>query len=70
VNAPVQKAPRIRQAVVVVHGMGEQRPLDALNEFIRAGLQPVSGQRLGQRRYYSRPDQVTDSYESRKPRAP
>jgi hypothetical protein len=70
VNAPVQKAPRIRQAVVVVHGMGEQRPLDALNEFIRAGLQPVSGKRLGQRRYYSRPDQVTDSYESRRYLAP
>lgn len=69
-SAAGQKAERIRQAVVVVHGMGEQRPLDALNEFILAGLPPENGQRRGPRRYYSRPDKVTDSYESRRYLAP
>jgi len=28
----------VRQAVVVIHGMGEQRPLETLSEFIGAAL--------------------------------
>ncbi|MEO8511580.1 MAG: hypothetical protein ABI534_10115 [Chloroflexota bacterium] len=60
------KAKRIRQAVVIIHGMGEHRPLDTLNQFIGSGLQPVEGKR----RFYSRPDQVTKSYESRRYLAP
>jgi hypothetical protein len=54
---------RIRQAVVVVHGMGEQRPLEALDEFVAAALPARPG---GARPYFSRPDRVTDSYESRR----
>lgn len=53
-----------RQAVVIVHGMGEQRPGDTLNGFINAGLAldgPVS-----RRFYYSRPDTVSDSFEARR----
>lgn len=30
----------IRQAVVVVHGMGEQLPLDTLTRFIETALEP------------------------------
>ncbi len=60
------KAKRIRQAVVIIHGMGEHRPLDTLNQFIASGLQPIEGER----RFYSRPDQVTKSYESRRYLAP
>jgi hypothetical protein len=46
--------------------MGEHRPLETLNGFIDAGLPPVAGTR----RFYSRPDGVTDSYESRRYLAP
>ena len=54
---------RVRQAVVIVHGMGEQRPLDTLNEFIGAALDPGGH---GKPEFYSRPDEVSDSYESRR----
>ena len=63
---PKQKPKRVRQAVVIIHGMGEHRPLDTLNEFITAGLRAVDGRR----RFYSRPDEVTSSYESRRYLAP
>jgi hypothetical protein len=56
-------ADKVRQAVVIVHGMGEQRPLDALNGFIHAAIPPGPH---GPRQFYSRPDEVTDSYESRR----
>ncbi|MFD3722849.1 hypothetical protein [Streptomyces sp. NPDC058674] len=56
-----------RQAVVIVHGMGEQRPLDALTGFVRSGLPPDES---GHRRYVSRPDIVTGKYESRRFVAP
>lgn len=58
---------RPRQAVVIVHGMGEQRPLDTLTEFIGAAME---ADRYGRRLFYSRPDQVVDSYESRRFLAP
>lgn len=55
---------KIRQAVVIVHGMGEQRPLDALNGFIHAALPPDENGKP--RQYISRPERVTESYESRR----
>lgn len=60
-----------RQAVVIVHGMGEQRPLDTLCRFIDAAL-PVSGSAKGAEEpaYYSRPAAHTDSYEQRRFLAP
>jgi hypothetical protein len=54
---------KVRQAVVIVHGMGEQRPLDTLNGFIHAAIPTGTG---GAPRYYSRPDKVTESYEARR----
>lgn len=51
-----------RTAVVVVHGMGEQLPLETLNRFVRTAL-PVTD---GERRYYSRPARVTGSFEARR----
>ncbi|CCK29011.1 putative membrane protein [Streptomyces davaonensis JCM 4913] len=56
-----------RQAVVIVHGMGEQRPLDALTKFIRAGLPPVSP---GTWKFYSKRDVASESFESRRFLAP
>ncbi len=47
-----KKPKRIRQVVVIVHWMGEHRPLETLNGFINAGLQPMDGKRW----YDSRPD--------------
>jgi hypothetical protein len=59
--------PHLRQAVVVVHGMGEQRPLETLTEFMDAALE---ADRRGNRTFFSRPDQVVDSFESRRFLAP
>lgn len=51
-----------RTAVVIVHGMGEQLPLETLNRFVRTALEPTGGVR----RYFSRPARVTNSYEARR----
>jgi hypothetical protein len=59
---------KVRQAVVIVHGMGEQRPLDALTQFVKAALPPDDrppSQRKPTQPFYSRPDLMTESYESR-----
>jgi hypothetical protein len=56
-----------RQAVVIVHGMGEQRPLDALTKFIRAGLPPASP---GNWKFYSKRDVASESFDSRRFLAP
>ena len=57
----------VRQAVVIVHGMGEQRPLGTLNRFIKAALTPRTDKG---KTFYSQPDRVTDSFESRRYIAP
>ena len=65
VRSPGQRrSNKVRQAVVIVHGMGEQRPLDALTQFVKAAL-PVPVQNAEARPFYSRPDLMTESYESR-----
>ncbi|MDQ3913895.1 MAG: hypothetical protein M3323_00990 [Actinomycetota bacterium] len=53
---------KVRQAVVIVHGMGEQRPLETLNQFIAAALEPDP---QADRDFWSRPNNVTESYEAR-----
>lgn len=53
-------AGEVRTAVVIVHGMGEQRPLDTLNSFVHTALAEIDGERL----YYSRPAKWTGSYEA------
>lgn len=52
-------------AVVVVHGMGEQRPRDTLDGFVRTALKPVEGKHDWEY-YYSRPAVITGSYEARR----
>ena len=61
---PKKRAPAVRTAVVIVHGMGEQVPMETVNQFVRTAL-PRSG-RPPERRYFSRPDQVAGSYEARR----
>lgn len=58
---------QVKQAVVIVHGMGEQRPLDTLNRFIKAAITRRADDK---QTYYSQPDRVTDSFESRRYIAP
>ena len=55
---------KVRVAVVVVHGMGEQRPRETLDSFTDTALarDPVAGERV----YYSRPALLTRSYEARR----
>jgi hypothetical protein len=58
-----------RTAVVIVHGMGEQRPLATINGFVKTGLEPIADPKRpnGQARiYYSRPALLTKSYEARR----
>lgn len=52
----------IRTAVVMVHGMGEQTPLETLDRFVKTALPRVAGER----RYLSRPEKITDSFEARR----
>jgi len=56
--------PEIRTAVVMVHGMGEQVPLETVNQFVKTAL-PRTGE-PPTRQYFSRPDVVSGSYEARK----
>src|SRR4051794_5830192 len=56
--------PEIRTAVVMVHGMGEQVPLETVNHFVKTAL-PRTGE-PPTRQYFSRPDVVSGSYEARK----
>src|ERR1043165_5070115 len=57
----------VRTAVVIVHGMGEQRPRDTLDGFVKTALRPrlVDGEQKWDY-YYSRPAEITGSYEARR----
>jgi hypothetical protein len=55
-----------RTAVVLVHGMGEQRPMETFDGFIRTALPPHDGTWD----YHPRPAEITDSYEARRYTAP
>jgi hypothetical protein len=62
---------KVRTAVVVVHGMGEQLPMETLDGFVKTALRPRSVD--GEQRwdyYYSRPAEITGSYEARRYIAP
>lgn len=55
---------RKRQAVIVIHGIGEQRPMDTLRGFVRSimlDFEVVNQKVL----FYNKPDQLSDSFELR-----
>jgi hypothetical protein len=52
---------KFKTAVVIVHGMGSQKPRETVNGFVQTALE-----KSGSRIYYSRPDQITSSYEARR----
>lgn len=52
----------MRQAVVVIHGIGEQRPMDVLRSFVSAVLpQPEEGSA-----FFSKPDRMSELFELRR----
>lgn len=54
----------MRQAVIVIHGIGEQKPMDTLRRFVNSLLSdPVDATR-GQ--FHSKPDRMSESFELRK----
>ena len=63
----------LRQAVLVIHGMGEQRPMATLRAFADAAIperEGAAGSTLASGRYHSKPDKLTDSFELRRYVAP
>ncbi len=56
----------VRTAVVIVHGMGEKRPMETLDDFAKTALRPRSAQGETRWDYYSLPAEITDSYEARR----
>lgn len=58
---------RIRQAIVVIHGVGEQRPMDTLRSFVDSVL--VKDPRY-KRKYRNKPDAMNEMFETRCLQAP
>ena len=54
-----------RQAVVVIHGIGNQRPMDTLRPFVEAVLN-VDPARDQDPRYYSKPENLSGTFELRR----
>ena len=52
----------VRTAVVIVHGMGEKRPMETFDSFVRTALHP----RDGIWHYQPRAAEITDTYEARR----
>ena len=56
---------QVRTAVVIVHGMGEKRPMETLDDFARTALRPrTDGETTWD--YHSLPAEITDTYEARR----
>jgi hypothetical protein len=55
-----------RTAVVLVHGMGEKRPMETLDDFAKTALGPRSTQGETTWDYYPLPAEITDTYEARR----
>ncbi|MEM6376580.1 MAG: hypothetical protein AAF705_00065 [Bacteroidota bacterium] len=58
-----------RQAVVVIHGIGEQRPMKTLRSFVTTLLnyeKHIIDDKLDERTSWTKPDRISNSYELRK----
>jgi hypothetical protein len=53
----------VRQAVVVIHGIGEQQPGETLNGLVKSGVLSAEG---GTQDRWVKPDRFSDSYELRR----
>lgn len=56
----------LRQAIVLIHGIGEQQPMSTLRSFVETVLAPYEGELGGQPAYYSKPDALDDTFELRR----
>lgn len=63
-NSGAPTDPDVRTAIVFVHGKGETeyRPYETLDGFVKTALDPLGDKRWA---YYSRPAELTGSYEAR-----
>lgn len=55
-----------RQAVILIHGIGEQRPMDTLRGFVDAVLGEQSSTSQPDAKYYNKPDLLSDNLELRR----
>lgn len=53
----------MKQAVVLIHGIGEQKPMDTLRTFVSAVLPPAKD---GKEQYFSKPDPMSELFELRR----
>lgn len=54
----------LKQAVVLVYGIGEQRPMDTVREFVKSVW--VKDQGLDNTRYWNKPSEISGSFEHRR----
>ena len=58
------RPPVARQAVLIIHGVGDQRPMDTLRSFVDGvWLHDPEGQRIEDHRAWPAPDTMTDNFE-------
>lgn len=71
-SAETVERTKARTAVVVVHGMGEQLPMETLNRLVRSALPKTPDETSEEpyRHYYSRDASISDSFEARRYLAP
>jgi hypothetical protein len=55
-----------RQAVVIIHGIGEQRPMDSLRAFVNSIAPEIKNSKTGARKVFNKPDNISDSFELRR----
>lgn len=53
----------MKQAVVFIHGIGEQKPMDTLRRFVSAVLPPA---KPGREQYWNKPDPMAELFELRR----
>ena len=53
----------MKQAVVHIHGIGEQKPMDTLRSFVSAVLGPIKN---NEDKYWSKPDSMSELFELRR----
>ncbi len=58
----------LRQAVIIIHGIGDQRPMDTLRSFILAALNRkiVDGEQPSRPGFYNNPDRMAGNFELRR----
>jgi hypothetical protein len=55
-----------RQALILIHGIGEQRPMETLRGFVDAVLDQGPSTSQADAKYYSKPDMLADNLELRR----